>query len=115
MVDIDPDQPPSGEGCVECLAAAPDGWWVHLRRCALCGHVGCCDTSPMQHARRHFESSGHRIIRTFEPGEDWFWDFGSNAYYTGPELAPPVAHPADQPVPGPAGSVPEDWQDHINA
>ena len=36
--------PPSGTGCVECLAS--DGWWLHLRRCATCGHIGCCDNSP---------------------------------------------------------------------
>jgi ubiquitin-hydrolase Zn-finger-containing protein len=42
---------PSGTGCVECLAT--DGWWLHLRRCAECGHIGCCDTSPNQHASKH--------------------------------------------------------------
>jgi len=30
---------PSGNGCVECLASA-QGWWLHLRRCAECGHIG---------------------------------------------------------------------------
>ena len=39
--DIDTEVPPSGPGCVECTAA--DGWWFHLRRCAHCGHVGCCE------------------------------------------------------------------------
>ena len=39
---------PSGTGCVECLAT--DGWWLHLRRCTECGHIGCCDNSPNQHA-----------------------------------------------------------------
>lgn len=43
---IDPDVPPSGDGCVECLAGADPGWWFHLRRCAACGHIGCCDSSP---------------------------------------------------------------------
>ncbi|MDQ1733081.1 MAG: hypothetical protein QOK10_3240, partial [Pseudonocardiales bacterium] len=70
---IDPTARPSGTGCVECDAA--DGWWLHLRRCAQCGHIGCCDTSPNQHARRHAAESGHPIIRSFEPGEDWFWSF----------------------------------------
>jgi len=50
--DIDVSIPPSGTGCAECLA---DGsWWVHLRRCAGCGHIGCCDSSPHQHATRHY-------------------------------------------------------------
>jgi hypothetical protein len=43
--EIAPDVPPSGRGCVECLDDAPLGWWLHLRRCAACGHVGCCDNS----------------------------------------------------------------------
>src|ERR1019366_7433700 len=46
--EIDPETAPSGPGCVECVAA--DGWSFHLRRCARCGHVGCCDSSPSQHA-----------------------------------------------------------------
>ena len=36
----------SGIGCLECLAEG--GWWFHLRRCAECGHIGCCDSSPNQ-------------------------------------------------------------------
>lgn len=112
MSAIDPSVPPSGTGCVECLAA--EGWWVHLRRCTQCGHIGCCDTSPSQHARRHAEQAGHPIIRSFEPGEDWFWDYATNQYAEGPELAPPQNHPEDQPVPGPAGSVPADWRMHVN-
>ena len=109
---IDPTVAPSGPGCVECLAAG--GWWLHLRRCAQCGHIGCCDTSPSQHASKHAAQSGHPIIRSFEPGEDWFWDFTTSAYAEGPELAPPVHHPLDQPVPGPEGVVPGDWRMHLH-
>jgi hypothetical protein len=39
----------------------------------ICGHVGCCDSSPNQHATKHFHASTHPIIRSFEPGEDWGW------------------------------------------
>lgn len=67
---IDPDVPPSGTGCAECLDSA--GWWVHLRRCAACGHVGCCDSSPGQHATAHFQATGHTLMQSFEPGEEWF-------------------------------------------
>jgi Zn-finger in ubiquitin-hydrolases and other protein len=109
---IDPSAPPSGTGCAECLAN--DGWWLHLRRCAACGHIGCCDTSPSQHARKHADEAGHPIIRSFEPGEDWYWDFTTNQYAEGPPLAPPEAHPLDQPVPGPAGRVPSDWRLRLN-
>jgi uncharacterized UBP type Zn finger protein len=46
---------------------------VHLRLCLTCGHVGCCDDSPGRHATGHFHGSGHPLIRSFEPGEDWGW------------------------------------------
>jgi hypothetical protein len=46
---------------------------VHLRLCLTCGHVGCCDSSPNRHARRHAHAVGHAIVRSFEPGEDWRW------------------------------------------
>ncbi|MGX9788108.1 UBP-type zinc finger domain-containing protein [Mycobacterium sp. MMS18-G62] len=105
--DVDPTIPPSGEGCVECDAVG--GWWVHLRRCAACGHIGCCDDSLARHASAHWRETGHPIIRSFEPGEDWFWNYATNEYYDGPELAAPECHPSDQPVPGPAGRVPKDW------
>jgi hypothetical protein len=106
---IDVTVPPSGTGCVECDEAG--GWWFHLRRCAQCGHIGCCDSSPSQHASRHAKASGHPLIRSFEPGESWFWSYAEDRMYgSGPELAPPEHHPADQPVPGPAGRVPRDWQ-----
>jgi ubiquitin-hydrolase Zn-finger-containing protein len=111
-IQIDPTVPPSGTGCAECLAT--DGWWFHLRRCAQCGHIGCCDSSPSQHASKHAASSGHALVRSFEPGEDWFWDYVSEKFYDGPELAAPQHHPAEQPVPGPAGRVPRDWQAHLH-
>jgi monovalent cation/hydrogen antiporter len=61
------------EGCGACLA---DGTtWVHLRLCLTCGEVGCCDSSPQQHARRHLEATGHPVMRSFEPGEAWRWCF----------------------------------------
>ncbi|MGI3223386.1 UBP-type zinc finger domain-containing protein [Streptomyces sp. GTA36] len=106
---IDPGVPPSGAGCAECDQV--DGWWFHLRRC---GHVGCCDDSPGKHATAHHRTTGHPIIRSFEPGERWFWNFKtSELYESGPELAPPVAHPVDQPSPGPAGRVPANWAETL--
>lgn len=105
---IDTNVAPSGTGCSECNAA--DGWWVHLRRCVACGHIGCCDTSPSKHATAHFRATGHRYIRSFEPGESWYWDYVAEETVEGPALAPPESHPADQPTPGPAGRVPADWR-----
>ncbi len=102
---------PSGSGCVECDAAG--GWWFHLRRCAQCGHIGCCDSSPAQHASAHAAQAGHPIVTSFEPDESWFWDYASADYYDGPALPDPQHHPVEQPVPGPAGRVPADWRSKV--
>ena len=109
---IDPSIPPSGTGCVDCLASG--GWWFHLRRCTACGNVGCCDSSPSQHARRHAEDTGHLIVATFEPDEEWFFDFADGEFLDGPSLVPPLHHPREQPAPGPAGRVPADWARHLH-
>ncbi len=109
---IDPAAPPSGTGCVECLATG--GWWFHLRRCAQCGHVGCCNSSPSQHASHHAADAGHPIVQSFEPDEDWFFDYTTGDFLEGPVLAPPHHHPHNQPVPGPRGRVPRDWEQHLH-
>jgi Zn-finger in ubiquitin-hydrolases and other protein len=110
--EIDTSVQPSGTGCVECDEAG--GWWLHLRRCAGCGHIGCCDNSPAQHATHHARESGHAVITSFEPGEDWFYDYRTEDFIAGPTLAPPEHHPLDQPVPGPKGRVPADWERHLH-
>ena len=61
--------PESIAGCEECLASG--GWWVHLRMCHSYGHIGCGDNSPSKHATAHARATGHPIIRSAEPGEDW--------------------------------------------
>ena len=109
---IDVKVPPSGTGCVECDES--NGWWVHLRRCAECGHIGCCDSSPGQHATAHNAATGHPIMASFEPGEDWFWDYRSNDYADAAELAPPTAHHTSQSAPGPADRVPPNWRQLIH-
>jgi Zn-finger in ubiquitin-hydrolases and other protein len=109
---INPTIAPSGNGCVECTAE--NAWWFHLRRCAQCGHIGCCDQSLGKHATAHFHSTGHPIIASFEPGEDWFYSYVTGDFTDGPHLAPPRAHPKDQPVPGPRGRVPDDWQTQLS-
>jgi uncharacterized UBP type Zn finger protein len=60
-------------GCEECLRTGEA--WFHLRQCIDCGHVGCCDRSPNQHATAHYRATGHPVMRSFEPGEDWRWCF----------------------------------------
>jgi len=64
---------PSAEGCEDCLRIG--AWWVHLRLCQTCGHVGCCDESPNRHATAHYGATGHPVIRSFEPDENWLWCF----------------------------------------
>jgi uncharacterized UBP type Zn finger protein len=74
---VRPVTPRTPQGCEECLAQGSR--WVHLRLCLSCGHVGCCDSSPGTHARRHAAGAGHPIIRSFEPGEDWRYCFVDEA------------------------------------
>ena len=110
---INPEAKPSGTGCVECEQSG--GWWFHLRRCAECGHIGCCDSSPAQHSTKHFHATKHPIIQSFEPGESWFYDFRTEDFIDSPaHLAPPHSHPATQPAPGPADRVPQDWQSRLH-
>jgi hypothetical protein len=61
----------NARGCEDCLKTG-DGW-VHLRLCMVCGHVGCCDNSQNRHATVHYHETGHPIIRSFEPGDEWGW------------------------------------------
>jgi len=64
-------EPSTTEGCEDCLREGTR--WVHLRECLVCGHVGCCDSSPRRHATAHWHATAHPVIRSFEPGEDWGW------------------------------------------
>jgi uncharacterized UBP type Zn finger protein len=75
---IRPVVPRTPQGCEECLRIGSP--WVHLRLCLTCGHVGCCDSSPNRHARRHAHAIGHPIVQSFEPGEDWRWCYVDAAF-----------------------------------
>jgi uncharacterized UBP type Zn finger protein len=76
--------PDSVEGCKECLDQG--GVWLHLRICLECGHVGCCDDSPGQHASKHYLEASHPIIRSLEPGEVWSWCFVDEVAMELPEV-----------------------------
>ena len=54
------------------------------------------------------------LIQSFEPGEDWFWSYATEEFVEGPPLAPPDSHPESQPVPGPRGKVPVDWERRLH-
>lgn len=85
------DVSPSSDGCEDCLRMG--GLWVHLRMCMSCGHVGCCDSSPNRHATAHFHDTGHAIIRSYEPGEEWWWCYVDELAFEIDELTPGPSHP----------------------
>jgi len=65
------DLTPTTDQCDECVRAGDR--WVDLRMCLSCGNVGCCDTSKNRHATKHFLATGHPVMRSIEPREDWKW------------------------------------------
>lgn len=65
------ETPSDVPGCEDCLRVGAR--WVHLRMCAACGRIGCCDSSPNQHATAHHRETGHPIVTSAEPGEEWSW------------------------------------------
>lgn len=79
------------DGCEDCLRTG--GTWVHLRICMSCGHVGCCDSSPGTHATAHWNAHpDHPLIRSFEPGEDWWWCYADQVAFEDPGAAPAPSH-----------------------
>jgi uncharacterized UBP type Zn finger protein len=72
--------PASIAGCEECLKVG--GRWLHLRMCMSCGKIGCCDSSPNQHARHHADEASHPIVRSAEANEDWSWCFVDEVAFT---------------------------------
>jgi hypothetical protein len=86
------DVSPSGDGCVDCIPIG--GQWVHLRLCMHCGHVGCCDNSPNRHATAHFHAQPeHPIIRSYEPGEDWWYCYSDDLAFILDDAPPAPSHP----------------------
>lgn len=78
---------PSANGCEDCLRTGDS--WVHLRLCMSCGHVGCCDSSPNRHATAHWHRNPeHPVVRSFEPGEDWWWCYTDNLVFEVPGADP---------------------------
>jgi hypothetical protein len=62
---------------------------------------------------QHFLATGHSIIRSFELGETWFWNFETESEARDEALAPSESHPEDQPAPGPDG-FPQNGQSLLN-
>jgi uncharacterized UBP type Zn finger protein len=80
--------PPRTAGCEECLKTGSR--WVHLRLCLTCGHVGCCDSSPGKHATKHFHSTTHPVMASYERGERWAWCYIDEAELDVPPEAEPL-------------------------
>lgn len=74
---------PGADGCEDCLAIGDT--WVHLRMCLICGHVGCCDSSKNRHATKHFRDTGHPVMKSVEPGDDWAFCYIDKVYFPSPK------------------------------
>ena len=68
--------------CPSCVEVGST--WHHLRQCLVCGQMGCCDLSPNRHATAHYHASGHPMIRSAEPGDDWWWCYPDDRLYEAP-------------------------------
>ncbi|WP_435881369.1 DUF427 domain-containing protein [Streptomyces parvulus] len=98
-----PEPLPLSEVCLPCAAGGRHQ--IGLRHCLTCGHVGCSDSSPGAHASAHFDDSGHPVVRSLAPGEDWAWCYEDQVY-----LDPA---PRGRPDPtAPASSMPESVWDY---
>jgi low temperature requirement protein LtrA len=82
-VDVQIYEPRSADGCEECVKN--NYKWVHLRLCLTCGHVGCCDSSVLKHATKHFHASTHPIIASLEAGENWAWCYPDERFVPLPQ------------------------------
>ncbi len=69
---------PRSETCEECRASGQT--LVARRMCLVCGNVGCCDSTPGRHASKHFEATGHPVMASIEPGQDWKWCYVDKSY-----------------------------------
>jgi uncharacterized UBP type Zn finger protein len=89
--DLTPPTPQPADGCADCLEAGRHDW-LHLRLCQSCGHVGCCDSSPGRHATAHYRETQHPMIRSYEPGEDWWWCYLDELAFEIPDAPPAPSH-----------------------
>jgi|SRR5919108_6095454 uncharacterized UBP type Zn finger protein len=82
---------PHATGCEECLAIGDT--WHRLRVCMSCGHIGCCNDSKNKHATAHFHEQNHPVVRSFEPGEDWWYCYVDDEGYEIEGSPPAPSHP----------------------
>jgi uncharacterized UBP type Zn finger protein len=47
--------------------------------CLICGNVACCDSTPGRHATKHFQETGHAMMKSYKSG-DWMWCYVHQSY-----------------------------------
>ena len=66
---------------VTCDACPADAIYPTARLCLICGSRGCCDTSTEKHAKLHWETTGHPLMRSIRMDEGWIWCYEDNAFF----------------------------------
>ncbi len=69
---------PKTSKCEECEKEKLPS--VAIRVCLTCGHVGCCDSSVGKHATKHFEQTGHPVMKAMHK-DSWKWCYIHKEYY----------------------------------
>lgn len=70
--------------CEQCQGALHA---LGLRVCLVCGHVGCCESDPGQHALKHARENGHQVIASYPADRNSFiWCYADNDYLEPDEL-----------------------------
>jgi hypothetical protein len=69
---------PTRRECGECVKT--DSRWVQLRTCQECNATLCCDSSPNKHATAHARGTGHPVIASAEPGDQWLYCYQDEAF-----------------------------------
>ena len=77
-LDLINDVGPLSAVCDQCVELGDT--WPALRWCLIWGQVGCCEDAKNQHALKHYEETGHQLIRPLdERGMDWIWCYEDKA------------------------------------
>jgi len=77
-LDLINDVDPASDVCDQCVELGER--WPALRMCLICGHVGCCQDAKYQHALRHYDETGHPLIKPhLEASMDWIWCYEDEA------------------------------------
>ena len=60
---------PATRVCADCFGLGER--WPALRLCLNCGYLGWCHDAKNQRALKHYQATGHSLIRSTERGDDW--------------------------------------------